>query len=142
MTGGERSPEVVVGALLVDEQGRVFVARFSKVAGHYAVPGGHVENGETIGAALVREMEEETGLTPTRYRLLRVGERIRPPLYKDGRHHLVYLDFVVEAWTGELRLDEVELSEGVWLPLAYTTGQLVRFYLAHRDDGVCDYQEA
>jgi nucleoside triphosphatase len=144
----ERTPEVVVGALLVDGQSRVFLARFSKAREHYVVPGGHVEYGETIGAALVREMQEETGLTPTRYRLLRVGERIRPKLYKDGAHHLVYLDFLVEAWTGDLRLDENELSGGVWLapemaldlPLAYTTEQLVRFYLEHRDDERCDYQ--
>jgi len=144
----EHHPEVIVGALLVDEEGRVFVARFSKVRDHYVVPGGHVEYGETIGAALVRELQEETGLTPTRYRLLRVGERIRPRLYKDGTHHLVYLDFLVDGWTGELRLDEDELTEGVWLApeaaleiqLSLTTGQLVRYYLEHREDGACGYQ--
>ena len=75
-----RYPEVVVGAVLVDEQGRIFVARFSKIAGRYAIPGGHVEYGETIADALVRETREETGLAPVSYRLLRVGERIRPPL--------------------------------------------------------------
>lgn len=139
----QRYPEVVVGALLVDGQGRVLVARFSKVRDHYVVPGGHVEYGETIGEALVREMVEETGLTPTRYRLLRVGERIRPRLYKDGTHHLVHLDFLVDEWIGELRLDEEELSDGVWLapraalelPLAYTTEQLIRFYLEHPGPG-------
>jgi len=34
---------------------------------------------------LARELEEETGLTPTSFHLLQVTERIRPPLYKDGR---------------------------------------------------------
>ena len=141
-------PELVVGALLVNEQGEVFIARFSKVEGHYAVPGGHVEYGETIAEALVREMREETGLTPTRYRLLRVGERIRPPLYKDGTHHLVYLDFVVDRWTGDLQLDGEELNDGVWaapeatldLPLTYTTRQFIEFYLAQGMDGSCGYE--
>jgi nucleoside triphosphatase len=141
-------PEVIVGALLLNEQGEVFVARFSKVAGQYAIPGGHVEYGETIARALVREMREETGLTPSRSRLLRVGERIRPPLYKDGTHHLVYLDFLVDDWTGELQLDGEELSDGLWLApeaaldlsLTRTTRQAIEYYLAHRDDGVCDYQ--
>jgi nucleoside triphosphatase len=145
-----RQPELVVGALLLDAQGAVFVARFSKIAGHYAIPGGHVEYGETVAGALVRELREETNLTPTRYRLLRVGERIRPPLYKDGNHHLVYLDFLVDRWTGALQLDEEELTDGLWLepeaalalPLTYTTRQAIEFYLAHRDDGVCDYDPA
>ncbi len=142
-----RYPELIAGALLVNEQGEVFVARFSKVEGHYAIPGGHVEYGETVAEALVRELYEETGLTPTRYRLLRVGERIRPPLYKDGRRHLVYLDFVVDRWTGELLLDGEELSDGLWarpeaaldLPLTFTTRQAIEFYLAHRDDSACHY---
>jgi ADP-ribose pyrophosphatase YjhB (NUDIX family) len=142
-----RYPELIVGALLVKEDGEVFVARFAKIANQYAIPGGHVEYGETVAEALHRELEEETNLIPTRYRLLRVGERIRPPLYKDGSHHLVYLDFVVESWSGKLQLDEVELKDGLWvlprdalqLPLTFTTRQAIEYYLAHGDGPGCDY---
>jgi nucleoside triphosphatase len=142
-----RVPELIVGALLLNQQGEIFVARFSKVAGHYAIPGGHVEYGETVAQALVRELTEETSLTPIRYRLLRVSERIRPPLYKDGTHHLVYLDFLVERWTGELQLDGNELNDGRWeapqaaleLPLTLTTRQAIEFYLAHGGEGSCRY---
>ena len=128
-----RQPELDGDALLLNAKGKMFVALFSKIAGHYAIPGGHVEYGETVAEALVRELWEETNLTPTRYRLLRVGERIRPPLYKDGTHHLVYLDFLVDRWTGELQLDEEELTGGLWLkpeaalalPLTFTTRQAI-----------------
>lgn len=143
-----RHPELIAGALLVNEQGEIFVARFSKIEGQYAVPCGHVEYGETVAQALVREMREETSLTPTSYRLLRVGERIRPPLYKDGTHHLVYLDFVVDAWTGELQLDGEELSDGVWLapedalhlPLTLTSRQAIEYYLSRGDGGIGGYE--
>jgi mutator protein MutT len=140
-------PELVVGALLVNRQGQVFVARFSKITGHYAIPGGHVEYGETVAQALVREMEEEVGLTPTRFHLIQVTERIRPPLYKDGHHHLVYLDFVVDGWEGTLQLDGVELSEGHWLlpedaldlPLTHTTRRLIERYAEVGPDGPVRY---
>jgi 8-oxo-dGTP diphosphatase len=132
-----RCPEVVVGAVLVNSQGQVLIARFSEVEGWYAIPGGHVEYGKTVAEALVREIYEETGLTPVCYRILRVGQRIRPPLYKDGSHHLVYLDFVVDSWTGELALDGEELRDGLWtrperaldLPLVDTTRQAVEALL-------------
>ena len=142
-----RYPELIVGALLENERGEIFVARFSKIEGQYAIPGGHVEYGETVAQALIRELVEETALTPTRFRLLRVGERIRPPLYKDGSHHLVYLDFLVDSWTGQLQLDGEELTDGLWvmpeaaleIPLTLTTRQAIEYYLAHRNDGICLY---
>ncbi len=140
-------PEVVVGALLVDAEGRVFVARFSKVPGHYAVPGGHIDYGETAAQALIRELREETGLMPTRFRLFLVHDRIRPPYHKDGRRHLVYLDFLVEGWEGTLRLDGDELSDGLWLPpeealalpLTVTTRRLVAHYAQVGRDGAAGY---
>jgi nucleoside triphosphatase len=143
-----RYPELIVGAILVNAQDEVLVARFSKMEGRYVIPGGHVEYGETVAQALVRETREETGLTPVRYRLLRVGERIRPPLYKNGSHHLVYLDFVVDDWTGELQLDGVELNDGLWttpeaaldLLLADTTRQAIEALLEYRSGGQCGYQ--
>jgi nucleoside triphosphatase len=142
-----RYPELIVGALLINERGEIFVARFSKIEGQYAIPGGHVEYGETVAQALTRELVEETALTPTRFQLLRVGERIRPPLYKDGSHHLVYLDFLVDRWTGQLQLDGEELTDGLWLlpqaaldlPLTLTTRQAIEYYLAHDDDRACLY---
>jgi 8-oxo-dGTP diphosphatase len=55
----------VVGALILNAQGRVFVHRRGPerrfLPGGWDVVGGHVEPGETLLEALAREVEEETG---------------------------------------------------------------------------------
>ncbi|MFI7113179.1 NUDIX hydrolase [Nonomuraea sp. NPDC050227] len=62
----------VVGAVLINPLGEVFLQRRAAhvrlFPGCWDIVGGHVERGETLCAALAREIAEETG-----WRLLRVG---------------------------------------------------------------------
>ncbi len=73
----------------------------------YAVPGGHVEPGESVVDAVIREMQEETGLRVQRPRLCGVKQF---PL--DGGRYLVLL-FETEDFTGTLRSSAE--GEMVWI---------------------------
>jgi len=56
---------LVVAVALIDEQGRVLLARRpegKKMAGLWEFPGGKMEKGETPEAALARELHEELGI--------------------------------------------------------------------------------
>jgi len=67
--------------------------------GYYALPGGIVEYGESVEAALVREVKEETGLEVEVYKL--VGVYSEPD--RDPRGHYVSICFVAIPKGGKLR---------------------------------------
>jgi len=78
---------VGVGAIITDSQGRLFLARRGIKAknerGLWEFPGGSVELGETMAAALRREMREEFGIEITVGELLDVVDHI---LKQEGQH--------------------------------------------------------
>lgn len=67
---------ILVVAAVIRRNGRILIAqrpRDKHMGGLWEFPGGKVEEGEAVGHALVRELEEELGITATTFRpLIRV----------------------------------------------------------------------
>lgn len=108
-------------------RGRVLLARRAKppLQGRWTIPGGTVELGETLHQALVREMEEETGLEVEPLEVLTVFDRIEKAGGVVAFHHVIvdYLcrrvsgharaasDALEVAWVGPEELGSYDLTE-------------------------------
>ena len=99
---------VGVGAVMVNERGQVFMARRGPSAknerGLWEFPGGSVEFGETLAAALTREMREEYGVEIQVGALLDVVDHILP---EEGQHW-VSPSYICTIASGEPRILEPE----------------------------------
>jgi ADP-ribose pyrophosphatase YjhB (NUDIX family) len=98
-----QAPLVGVGAVVVDE-GRVLLVRRGSepLKGHWTLPGGMLEVGETLAAGVAREVREETGLEVEPVELVEVLDRI----HREGdrvRFHYVIVDYLCRVTGGELR---------------------------------------
>lgn len=127
MTATTPAPDghVVAGAVFRD--GRVLLAQRNRppeLAGQWELPGGKVEPGESVEAALLRELREELGIE------VRGGERFGPAVTLTGglvlcayRVELVAgepepLDHAALRWVDAHELEHMELvpADRAWLP--------------------------
>jgi mutator protein MutT len=127
-------PLLGVGALIV-EQNRVLLVRRANppLQGHWSIPGGLVEIGETSKQAAIREVKEETELVIEPVKLVEVFERIIPDATGRVQYHFVLIDYLCRVLSGEA-LAGSDVSELRWaafgelesLGIAPDTGAVIR----------------
>jgi len=107
-------PIVGVGAVIVKDDRVVLVKRGAPpLQGEWSLPGGVVEVGETLRAAVQREALEETGLTVQAGEVLEVLDRIIPGDNGKTQYHYVLIDFLCRITGGQL-LAGGDAAEVTW----------------------------
>jgi ADP-ribose pyrophosphatase YjhB (NUDIX family) len=115
-------PFLAVSAAIVRD-GKLLVVRRARppANGLFSLPGGVVELGEDLRAAVMREVAEETGMTIEPVGLAGFREAISRDASDRVERHFVILCFAARWKGGEPQLNE-ELSEARWIDPAELAG--------------------
>ncbi len=97
--------ELTVLCLLKDGDKYLLQNRVKKDWQGYTLPGGHIEPGESIVDAVIREMKEETGLTVHQPRLCGVKQFPLDHKSYSGGRYIVFL-FLATEYSGKLKNSE------------------------------------
>ena len=108
-------PEPTVGVFIFNQAGELLLVKSHKWLGRYVVPGGHVELGERLEEAAIREAKEETGLDIYDLKFINFQQFIHDPAFWKHRH-FIFFDFLCRTDSLEVKLND-EAQEHVWVKL-------------------------
>jgi len=109
----QQFPEPTVGVFIFNRKSEVLLLRSHKWPDMYVVPGGHVELGERIEEAVIRETKEETGLDVYDLEFILFQEFIYDPAFWKQRHFL-FFDYAAKTDSTEVILND-EAQEYIWI---------------------------
>lgn len=109
-------PVVGIGAVIIKEDKIVLIKRGNEPSkGKWSIPGGHVELGENLKEAVIRETKEETCLDVDNPILIDVVENVDWDEQRKIKYHYVIVDYLVHVKGGNIEAasDAAELR---WVP--------------------------
>ena len=108
-------PHPTVGALIFNPEGKLLLVRSHKFHDKYVVPGGHIEVGEKMTDALIREAKEETGLDVYDVEFIFFQEFIQDESFWKNMH-FIFFDFACKTDSTDVVLND-EAQSYVWVTM-------------------------
>jgi 8-oxo-dGTP diphosphatase len=97
-------PMIGVGALIIKGESILLVERGKQpLKGFWSIPGGLLEIGEHLADAVVREVQEETGLNVKPLHVVEIFERILRDTKGEPEYHYVLVDYLCKVTGGDLK---------------------------------------
>ena len=108
-------PEPTVGIFIFNSNGELLLLKSHKWPEKYVIPGGHVELGEHIEEAAIREAKEETGLDIYGLKFICFQEFIYDPSFWKPRH-FIFFDYLCKTDSVDIQLND-EAQSYIWAQL-------------------------
>ena len=98
-----KTPYVAVDCAVINKKNEVLLIKKTHniFKDQWALPGGHVDYGETVEKAVAREAKEEVGLKIVKPQLFGVYSDPK----RDPRYHIISLVYIARKFTGKVRGD-------------------------------------
>ena len=109
----QQFPEPTVGIFIFNQNGEILLLESHKWPGVYVVPGGHVELGEHLEEAAVREAKEETGLDIYDLEFIHFQQFVYDPAFWK-RRHFIFFDFAAKTNNTTVQLND-EAQKYAWM---------------------------
>lgn len=139
----KKYPEPIVGALIVNKEGKILLAKSKKWNGKYTIFGGHVELCETLEEAVKREVKEECGLDVSVVARLGFDESVFEKDFHKEKH-FVFIDFLCkyDGKDDDVSIGDKEFeNEFTWMTaeealkmnIAHGTKEIIESYLRYKE---------
>jgi len=139
----KKYPKVSVGGLIINKNGKTFLAKGKRWGNKYTIIGGKVEAGESLRDTLAREMKEEAGIKVKIEKEISCGEAIYHPEDKKNKH-AIFVDYLCfyDGGDDDIKTNEEFTNEFIWidpiealkLDLAPDVENVIKKYLDYRDN--------
>lgn len=109
----QKFPEPTVGLFIFNPRGEILLIKTHKWRNKLAVPGGHIELGETLEGTAKREAKEETGLTIYGLSFIHHDQMVYDKIFFKKKHY-IFLDFSAKTKSTRVKLND-EAEDYLWL---------------------------